>query len=89
MATVHITEGYAGADAAMQAMPLPRVAAQVMNIGVDLISNPFSENVRLIRVHAKGLCMVGVGVADIPMAVRQTEYFNVHPGQQLLVVTDI
>lgn len=78
-----------GVDAAL----MPPLAEQTLtNTGSSAQSAAFNQATRIIRVHTDSICSIKVGpnptatTSNIRLAVNQTEYFSVSPGDKLAVV---
>jgi len=77
----------------------PSLADQVIAYGASIAaqSSPFTAQTRLVRVQATAVCAIKIGKGATAsagpvggttrMASGQTEYFAVHPGDQLSVIT--
>jgi hypothetical protein len=81
---------------AYQAAQTPELTHQIVAIGGSSVqSAAFSANTTLIRVHTDAICSVQIGGTN-PTATAtsarfiagQTEYFIVHPGDKLAVITN-
>ncbi|HEY5129384.1 MAG TPA: hypothetical protein VIJ35_19215 [Bradyrhizobium sp.] len=81
------------AGAATQVLAEPCIIEQQLVIGgaEAVVSNPFGEHTRLIRVHCDMPCRIAIGKTPIAgptnkrLAANQTEVFGVQPGHRLAV----
>jgi hypothetical protein len=98
MATLYVAE-FPRADSEVrshaQVAPCPPIKEDTVAIGVSSAqSEVFSEETRLIRVHADAICSIAFGAnptatsANMRLAAGQTEYFAVDPGARLAVISN-
>jgi hypothetical protein len=81
------------AGAATQVLAEPCIIEQQLAIGgTSVVSNPFSEHSRLIRIHCEAPCRIAIGKTPTAgptnkrLAANQTEVFGVQPGHRLAVI---
>lgn len=98
MATLYISE-YASiggiGNFPVQSPLEPSVTSQTVAIaGTSAQSSTFNDNTNFVRLHTDAICSVKFGAdptaaaTDARMAVNQTEYFAVHPGHKVAVITN-
>ena len=80
---------------ALPVAPDPALAGQTVAIGgTSAVSQPFSGQTRYVRLHSDAICSRLFGksptatAASPRMAVDQTEYFAVNPGDRVAVITN-
>lgn len=99
MANVYITEiadmanigGHTG-----QVPLLPEIGGQIVAIGSEAKSQPFSSSARFVRLYADSVCHVSVGEnptastgSTIKLGTGQTEYIGIGRGNKLSVVAGV
>ncbi len=97
--TLYITEYAAAGRIAGSTLPVPfgrPIANNNISITASSVaSNAFNANTRFIRVHNDatqavfiliGSAPTAVTATDARMAVSQTEYYQVNPGDKLAVI---
>jgi hypothetical protein len=90
MPTLDISEHTAGAASVLTE---PCTAEQQLAIGsTSVVSSPFAEHTRLVRVHCEAPCRIAIGKMPTAgptnkrLAANQTEVFGVLPGHSLAVI---
>lgn len=100
MANIYITEfsenGRNARGGIDQVCQMPPVTEQVVAIGgASAQSVAFANATTKVRVQAGGVCHVAVGsnptatTSNMRMAIDQTEYFGVNPGDKIAVIAGI
>lgn len=94
--TLYIEEFAVRQSFGWQAAQTPGVVSQTVAIGGSSAqSAAFNSQTTLIRVHSDVVCSVEIGgsnptatTSSMRFAANQTEYFIVHPGDKLAVITN-
>jgi hypothetical protein len=91
MSTLDVSE-HAGTGSG-QVLSEPCLAEQQLAIGsASVVSSPFAEHTKLIRIHCDSPCRIAIGKTPTAgptnkrLAANQTEVFGVHPGHRLAVI---
>lgn len=95
MATLYITEFPALELASLPVAITPPVAEQTVAIGGSSTqSSAFNANTGLVRLHTDSVCSIEFGgnptasTTTARMASGTTEYFVVHPGTKVAVISN-
>lgn len=95
MAVLYITEYPALEVSGLPVAITPPVAEQTVAIsGSSTASSAFNANTGLVRLHTDAICSVEFGGAPtatattMRLAANQTEYFVVHSGQKVAVISN-